>query len=135
MATSHISYQGNLQTKNTHLQSGTIISTDAPVDNQGTGASFSPTDLLSTSLASCMITLMGISARGHHFELGKVEAEMTKMMASGPRRVKTIQISMVFPESNYTDAQKEILKSAAISCPVAKSLHPDIHQDITFKFD
>lgn len=135
MATSHIKYQGNLRTVNTHLHSGTEITTDAPLDNQGTGASFSPTDLLSTSLASCMITLMGISARGHHFELGNVEAGMTKIMASGPRRVKTIQISFVFPESKFTDAQKEILQEAAISCPVAKSLHPDINQEITFRFD
>ncbi|NEN23489.1 OsmC family protein [Cryomorpha ignava] len=135
MATAHISYQGNLRTQLMHYQSGTIIKTDAPTDNQGKGELFSPTDLTATSLAACMITLMGIAANGHSFILGEVSADIQKIMASNPRRIDKIQIDFVFPQSNYDEKQKEILKKAALNCPVAKSLHPDIDQEITFEFE
>lgn len=134
MATAHISYQGNLRTQLMHYQSGTIINTDAPTDNQGKGELFSPTDLAATSLAACMMTLMGIAANGHSFTLGEVSADIQKIMASNPRRIDKIQIDFVFPQSNYDEKQKEILKKAALNCPVAKSLHPDIDQEITFEF-
>lgn len=135
MATAHISYQGNLRTQLMHYQSGTIIKTDAPTDNQGKGELFSPTDLTATSLAACMMTLMGIAANGHSFTLGEVSADIQKIMASNPRRIDKIQIDFVFPQSNYDEKQKEILKKAALTCPVAKSLHPDIDQEITFEFE
>lgn len=135
MATAHISYQGNLRTRMMHYKSGTIIHSDAPTDNQGKGALFSPTDLTATSLAACMLTLMGIAANGHSFTLGEVTADIVKIMAAKPRRIDKIQIDFVFPQSNYDEKQKEILKKAALNCPVAKSLHPDIAQEITFEFE
>lgn len=135
MATAHISYQGNLRTLMTHSKSGTIIKTDAPTDNHGKGELFSPTDLTASSLAACMITLMGIAANGHSFTLAEVSADIHKIMASNPRRIDKIQIDFKFPQSNYDEKQKEILKVAALNCPVAKSLHPDIDQEITFEFE
>ena|SRR5690554_5010244 len=135
MATAQIYYKGNLRTEITHIHSGSIIQTDAPLDNQGKGQLFSPTDLTASSLAACMITLMGISANAHNFVLVPVKAEITKVMASNPRRIDIIQIELRFPDSAYDDKQKAILKTAAINCPVAKSLHPDITQKVTFIFE
>jgi|SRR5690606_6624953 len=134
MATAHISYQGNLRTLMTHSKSGTVIQSDAPTDNHGKGELFSPTDLTASSLAACMITLMGIAAKGHAFTLDEVSADIHKIMASNPRRIDKIQIDFIFPHSKYDEKQKEILKVAALNCPVAKSLHPDIDQEITFEF-
>jgi len=134
MATSEVTYLGNLRTSNKHLTSGSVILTDAPTDNQGEGLHFSPTDLLSTSLAACMITIMGITARNKNIELGEVEASVTKEMTSNPRRVTTIQIHLKFPDKKYTPQEQDTLKLAAIHCPVAKSLHPDIIQDLKFEF-
>lgn len=135
MATAQIYYKGDLRTEITHTNSGSIIQTDAPLDNHGKGQLFSPTDLTASSLAACMITLMGISANSHNFVLGEVNAEINKIMASNPRRIDKIQIKLHFPDSEYGDKQKAFLKAAALNCPVAKSLHPDIEQDITFSFE
>lgn len=135
MATAHISSQGNLRTEIIHSKSGTRIKTDAPTDNHGKGELFSPTDLTASSLAACMITLMGIAANGHSFVLGEVKASIQKIMASNPRRIDKIQIDFVFPHASYDEKQKLILKKAALNCPVAKSLHPDIDQEITFEFE
>lgn len=132
--TSQVIYQGSLRTIGTHLQSGNTFITDAPLDNQGRGEAFSPTDLLATSLASCMITIMGISAGKHNFELGEVEADIFKTMASNPRRVAKIQIDLRFPHSKFTDKQKKLLIVAARTCPVSLSLHPDLVQEINFNF-
>jgi len=131
--TSKIIYTGNLRTEATHLKSKQTIITDAPTDNNGKGEAFSPTDLLSTSLVSCMITLMGIAANNHRFELGKIEANMRKHMASNPRRVIKIEIEMtVF--GNYTEKQQLILDKAARTCPVAMSLNPEIEQFLEMSF-
>ena len=135
MATAQIYYKGDLRTEITHINSGSIIQTDAPLDNQGKGLLFSPTDLTASSLAACMITLMGISANSHNFVFSAVHAEINKIMASNPRRIDKIQIKLRFPDSKYDDKQKVFLKTAALTCPVAKSLHPDIVQDITFSFE
>lgn len=135
MVTAHIYYKGDLRTEITHNNSGSIIQTDAPLDNHGKGELFSPTDMTAASLAACMITLMGITANTHNFLLGKVEADINKIMASNPRRIDKIQINLRFPDSEYDDKQKTFLKTAALNCPVAKSLHPDIVQDITFSFE
>lgn len=132
---SRIAYKGKLRTECTHLPSKTQIATDAPVDNHGKGEKFSPTDLTATALASCMITLMGIAANTHSFELRKVNAEVFKTMASNPRRIHKVQINLEFPEKSYSDKEKKLLKTAAINCPVAKSLHPDIEQDVRFRFE
>lgn len=134
MPTSQVTYLGNLRTRATHVASSTEITTDAPTDNHGKGERFSPTDLLATSLASCMITLMGIKSNQKGFELGSVNASVQKLMSPPPRRVRKIQIEFVFPESTYSDEQKEILKEAALNCPVAMSLSTDLKQEISFSF-
>lgn len=133
MATSKIVYNGSLRTTSTHLQSGKEIITDAPVDNKGKGEAFSPTDLLATSFGNCMITIMGIAAGTHDIELGEVSAEITKVMATEPRRVSEIHVSFNFPnKDDYSDKQKKILENAALTCPVHYSLHPEIKRIINF---
>lgn len=131
--TSRIIYKGSLRTEATHLQSNTVIETDAPVDNQGRGEKFSPTDLLATSLGNCMMTIMGIKARDIDIDLTGTSIDITKIMKQEPRRVGGIQVVFHFPETLRTDdKQKAILERAAITCPVAKSIHPDIELDIRF---
>jgi uncharacterized OsmC-like protein len=105
MMTSHVSYIGNLSAKCTHLHSGANIVTDAPLDNQGNGANFSPTDLLATSLATCMLTVMGISARNHGFSFEGADADVLKIMDSNPRRIMRIQITIRIPDHEYSETQ------------------------------
>jgi len=135
MSTSTVLYVGDLRTKATHLKSGATIQTDAPTDNHGKGQNFSPTDLLATSLASCMLTVMGISAQKHQIDVGRPEAEILKVMDSAPRRVKEIQIQIRFPQSNLDKKSRSILEKAALSCPVALSLSPSIKQKVSFKYE
>lgn len=133
MATSKVLYNGGLRTTATHLQSSVQIITDAPLDNQGKGEAFSPTDLLATSLASCMFTIMGITARTHEIDIDDASAEVTKIMGIEPRRVTEIHVNFSFPKKDaYSDKQKKILENAAITCPVYYSLHPDIKKVINF---
>ncbi len=133
MATSKVLYNGGLRTTATHLQSSVQIITDAPLDNQGKGEAFSPTDLLATSLASCMFTIMGITARTHEIDIDDASAEVTKIMGVEPRRVTEIHVNFSFPKKDaYSDKQKKILENAAITCPVYYSLHPDIKKVINF---
>ncbi len=133
MATSKILYNGDLRTTATHLQSSTQIITDAPVDNQGKGEAFSPTDLLATSLAACMFTIMGITARTHEIDIDGASAEVTKVMGTEPRRVTEICVNFTFPKKDsYSDKQKKILENAALTCPVNQSLHADIKRPINF---
>ena len=133
--TSTVEYQGNLRTNCLHIKSGQIIVTDAPTDNQGRGEAFSPTDLLATSLGACMLTIMGISADRHGIALAGTKVEITKVMAENPRRVSQIIAAVVFPVTlKLQDKEKNILENAARQCPVAKSLHPDIDQQIGFTY-
>lgn len=134
MYTSEIIYQGNLRTVAKHLNSGIEIITDAPPDNQGRGEAFSPTDLLSTSLGCCMLTIMGIAARTHQIEMENTKVTITKKMVADPRRVKEIEVHFWFPSVPYSDKEKKILENAALTCPVAKSLHPDIFQNVHFHY-
>lgn len=134
MATAKVSYEGSLRTSCTHLKSQNHIITDAPIDNHGKGEAFSPTDLLSTSLASCMLTIMGIEAEKQGIPFGQAEAEMQKVMAENPRRVSEIVITIKMPKGNYTDEQKQILENAARNCPVAKSLNTEIRQNVHFEY-
>jgi uncharacterized OsmC-like protein len=131
---STIIYEGSLRTTSTHLKSGVEIQTDAPTDNNGKGACFSPTDMVANSLGTCMITLMGIGADKNGFTLGRVDAEVIKEMEANPRRISAIRISMKLVDVGYTTKQKKILETAARTCPVAKSLHPDIDQDVQFEY-
>ncbi len=135
MATSKVKYIGSLRTTATHLKSGETIITDAPVDNNGKGEAFSPSDLLATSLANCMITIMGMAANTHKIDLGEVEAEVTKVMVTEPRRVSEIHVNFDFPnKSVYSDKEKKILEHAAMTCPVFYSLHPDIKKEVQFNW-
>lgn len=134
MATIKTVYSGDLRTRATHLASGTEIITDAPVDNQGKGEAFSPTDLLSAALGSCMLTIMGIAARTHQIDMENTSIEITKVMASNPRRVAALEIVFNMPDIAYSQKEKAILEHAARTCPVALSLHPDLQQLITFNW-
>lgn len=127
-------YLGGLRTEAIHLKSGKTIITDAPIDNNGKGEAFSPTDLMTASLASCMMTIMGITAQSKEIELGEIEVEITKIMGSEPRRVIGIDLNFNIPSFNYDDKTKQILKNAALTCPVAKSIHPDIEVKSTFNW-
>jgi len=129
-----VTYNGELRNTAVHLRSGNMLTTDAPTDNNGRGEAFSPTDLLCTSLACCMITLMGIAAESKQIELGNIEAEIEKTMVSDPRRVSKIRIVLRIENPGYTDREISILKNAALTCPVAKSLHPDIEQVVDFEW-
>jgi len=124
--TSKIIYKGNLRTESEHIKSGTKIMTDAPVDNQGKGESFSPTDMVATALGSCMLTIMGIKARDKKIDIEGAEVETIKTMASDPRRISKIDIKLTMPAKNYSEKDKKILKAAAEACPVQKSLHTDM---------
>lgn len=134
MDTAHITYAGNLRTSATHVRSGETIITDAPVDNQGRGEAFSPTDLLSTSLACCMMTLMGIAAEARSLPLNGLKARMVKHMAADPRRVARIELHFELEGKGLDADQRLILERAARTCPVAKSLHPDLVQDVRFAY-
>lgn len=129
MLTSIVKYTGNKTTRAIHVRSQSVIETDAPPDNNGKGEKFSPTDLLATSLASCIITIMSIIAERENIPL-EAEAEVTKVMANNPRRIGEIHILLKLKNFNYTERQKKIMENAAYTCPVAKSLHPDIQQKI-----
>nr|WKN35809.1 OsmC family protein [Tunicatimonas sp. TK19036] len=128
------SYQGDLRTKATHLKSANEIITDAPTDNHGKGEAFSPTDLVCASLCSCMMTIMGIRAQKYDIMLEGLEADITKYMSSSPRQISKIQIEFRLGASNATPEQLEMLKEAALTCPVALSLNPSIEQDVSFDF-
>lgn len=134
MPTSEIVYLGELRTEAKHLQSGNCIVTDAPLDNQGKGEAFSPTDLTATSLASCMITVMGIKANNMEWELTEVRAQITKHMANEPRRISKIEIHMQL-SNLLTEKQRKSLEISALNCPVAKSLSPEIEQDVHFEYN
>lgn len=131
--TSKVIYQGNLRTEATHLRSGTRIETDAPTDNNGKGERFSPTDLVATALASCMLTIMGIAARTHEINIEGTDCQIEKIMASNPRRINIIRIEMTIRgANNYSDKEKQIMEKAALTCPVYQSLHPDLKKEVTF---
>ena len=126
--TSTVVYNGDLRTTLTHLKSGSNFETDAPVDNNGKGERFSPTDLLATSLATCMVTVMGIKSKTMGFDLNDIKVEVLKVMKADPRRVSGIELTFHIPDSlkDIDEKTKIILKHTADTCPVMKSIHPDI---------
>ena len=129
--TSKVTYTGNLRTKSEHLRSGDSFITDAPIDNNGLGQAFSPTDTVATGLASCMITMMGIKANGLEVDLTNSTAEVTKHMEANPRRISKIEVKLSLP-SNVSEKNRKILEHTANTCPVLYSLHPDIVKEIAF---
>ena len=133
MTTSVVFYSGNLRTESQHLQSGDRIITDAPIDNQGKGVAFSPTDLVATSLANCMMTVMGITANHHNIDINGTRADVEKFMGVSPRRIVKIKFDFYFPLS-YDTATKKLLETSALNCPVAKSLSESISQKINFNY-
>jgi putative redox protein len=126
-------YKGDLRTEDTHLKSGVVIFTDAPPDNQGKGESFSPTDLLCASLASCALTIMGIAARTHGIAMEGTTVRITKIMASDPRRVGGIILEFDMVKS-YPEKEQKILEHAARTCPVMLSLATELNKDIRFNY-
>lgn len=135
MDTALITYSGELRTEALHVRSGQKIITDAPIDNKGKGAAFSPTDLLTTSLAACMITTIAIMAEGKGIMIDKMEARVIKHMASDPRRVQRIEIHLTVKGNDLGDKEKIMIERTARTCPVAISLHPDLVQDFHFSFN
>jgi putative redox protein len=134
MKIAEITYEGALRCNARHLRSGQEIVTDAPPDNQGKGEAFSPTDLMSTSLGVCMVTIMGIAARTHGMNIDGTRMKISKVMAADPRRVSEVHVEFFMPPIRYSEKEQHILEQAAINCPVAKSLHPDLKQKVLFHF-
>lgn len=134
MSTSKVTYLGNLRTNCEHLASGSSFITDAPIDNNGQGAAFSPTDTVATGLANCMLTMMGIKARDLEVNLEGSTAMVTKTMATNPRRISKIDVILELP-SGLDSKAKKILENTANTCPVHQSLHPDIEKNIVFNWD
>jgi uncharacterized OsmC-like protein len=131
--TSKVTYLDNLRAESVHIKSGNSYITDAPTDNNGKGEAFSPTDTVATGLASCMLTVMGIKAREMNVDMSGTTAEVTKTMASNPRRISKIEVVLNFP-FEADNKTKKVLEHIANTCPVNQSLHPDIERDITFNW-
>ena len=134
MATVQTKYLGDLRTESLHFQSGSKLTTDAPIDNQGKGEAFSPTDLVATAYGACVFTIMGIAAKTHGFCIDGAEVETTKVMGTDPRRIVELITQFTFPHNDYSAKHKKILELAAKECPVFNSLHPDLKKTVTFKY-
>ena len=131
--TSTIVYKGNLRTEMTHIQSDSLVETDAPVDNNGKGEHFSPTDLVATALGSCMLTIMGIACETHSINIEGSKAEITKIMQSNPRKISEIQLKIYLKGQNeYSEKEQKIIEKAALTCPVYLSLHPEMKKTVLF---
>jgi uncharacterized OsmC-like protein len=134
--TSTVIYDGDLRTVATHLSSGSVMETDAPLDNQGKAARFSPTDLVATALGTCMLTIMGIKARDMEVDLKGTKIEIQKIMKADPRRIGGINLTFHFPDTLQVDEKgKTILERAARTCPVMYSIHPDIEVNVGFNWN
>lgn len=134
MTTLTTRYKGTLRTENIHTRSGSVVITDAPVDNKGKGEAFSPTDLVCTALSSCMLTTMGILAERENVDLTGLKTEVLKIMGSAPRKIEEVKITLSHESLQATEVQKQKLKNAALTCPVALSLHDSVKQTIIFNF-
>jgi uncharacterized OsmC-like protein len=133
--TSHVIYDGDLRTTCTHLQSGSVFETDAPTDNQGKGERFSPTDLVGTALASCMLTTMAIRARSLEGSIRGIRIDVLKVMASHPRRISELHLTFHYPPGfSSTPEQRAELENIAMTCPVKESIHPEIGLHIDFNW-
>lgn len=134
MITAEVKYLGNLRTNCKHVQSGTEIITDAPIDNNGKGEAFSPTDLVATAYASCMITIMGIFCNEHSIYFEHADAQVQKIMGSGPRRIERIIIALDMTGNNWTEKDAERVIRAGKACPVAKTLGDNVEVEFTFTY-
>lgn len=129
-----VEYVGDLRTKAVHMKSGNTLTTDAPVDNQGKGEAFSPTDLVSAALSSCMMTIMGQVASREGVDLRGLKTDVVKIMGANPRKIAEIKVSFSHPSLQATDVQKQKLENAARTCPVALSLSESLKQTVTFNW-
>jgi putative redox protein len=134
METTRTKYLGDLRTEMIHVRSGSVIITDAPVDNKGKGEYFSPTDLVASALGSCIYTIMGIAAREHGFSIDGSSCSITKIMTDKPRKIGEIKIDFDLTSNTYTDKQKTILDHCVKTCPVALSLNESVIQNVVLKF-
>ena len=134
METAKTTYLGDLRTEMTHVRSGSVIITDAPVDNKGKGEYFSPTDLVASALGSCIFTIMGIASREHGFSIDGSSCRITKIMTDKPRKIGEIRIEFDFTSNIYTEKQKTILEYCVKTCPVALSLNESVVQNVVLKF-
>ena len=132
MATVSAKYLGDLRVECVHNQSGTKIITDAPSDNQGLGAAFSPTDLCATALGACAMTIIGIYAKTHGVDVTGTEMEINKTMSADPRRIGKIEVTFKMPDREYSAKEKTVIERCTQSCPVHHTLHPDVEQVFTF---
>ena len=133
MSHSNIVYKNDLRTEAMHLGSGETIITDAPIDNNGKGEAFSPTDLVAAALGSCMITIMGIVAQKHNIDIAGTSAKVKKIMGSNPRKIDKVVIDISM-NNQISENDRKRLERAALSCPVHKSLHPDLIKTISFSY-
>jgi uncharacterized OsmC-like protein len=134
MATSKVTYEGNLRTTCTHLKSGESIITDAPIDNNGKGEAFSPTDLVATALGSCSMTVVGVYCNTHNVAFKHGEVEVTKVMGSDPRRIVEVHLKFDFSGNGWNEKTQKVIKRVVETCPVAKSIHPSIEVFIDYGF-
>jgi len=131
----HVVYSGELRTESTHLKSEKVIITDAPTDNNGKGEAHSPTDLLCSALASCMLTIMGIQANKNNWNITGTSIEVEKIMQANPRKVSVAKLKIILPATAPRDEEsRKRLQHAAETCPVALSLHPDLRQELEFLY-
>ena len=134
METIKIIYTGDLKTRATHCKTGNQLITDAPLDNKGRGETFSPTDLLVTSLGTCMLTVMGIAAKENNIAIENTEVRVTKIMGNAPRRVSEVIVEFDMPKKSFSVQEKKLLENAAMHCPVINSMHPDFKKTIKFNY-
>ena len=134
MSTITTVYSGQLRTTATHNASGNTLITDAPLDNNGRGEAFSPTDLVCAALGSCMTTIMGMVADRHQLNIDGTHIVITKIMATNPRRIAEIILHFTMPANDFSEKDRALLENAARTCPVALSLHPDVKQTVTFQY-
>ena len=134
MATISATYLGDLRVECTHVASGTTLVTDAPVDNNGKGEAFSPTDLCATALAACCMTIIGIYGKMHDVDVTGTTIEVTKTMSANPRRIGKLEVVFTMPDREYTYKHKTMIERGAHTCPVHLSLQPDVEQVFTFRW-
>ncbi len=134
METAKTKYLGDLRSEIIHLRSGSVITTDAPVDNKGKGENFSPTDMVAAALGSCIFTIMGIAAREHSFSIDGSTCSITKIMTNNPRKIGEIKIDFDLSMIDFTDKQKKILECCVKTCPVALSLDESVFQNVKLNF-
>ncbi len=128
-----LTYLGNLRVSSIHLKSNSELINDSPIDNQGKGEAFSPTDTVASALASCMLTIMGIYANENNIDLSGTKAEVEKFMESNPRRIDCIKVKLIF-NKKFDEKTTKKLERIGYTCPVYHSLHPDLKKEIIFEY-